>query len=196
MSARIPPGFAEVWIRWNSTVDPEPMFCAIGVDLAAGVGATATVTNLLDQTVNLAMDGATSSDLTLGPGHTIYGQDGGDIRIDSANAPIAGVLGANALPANCAVLTRKLTASGGRRGRGRMYSPGIPETSVGFAGTYAAGVQATLQTALDLLRTNLIALAEVEDVVLFHDSAPFTPTPITSLEVQPKIATQRRRMRP
>lgn len=196
MSARIPPGYAEAWLRFNTASDPENMYCALGLQLASGQTGTQTLTNSIDSTATAALDNITSSEHTLGPGHVIYGQDGGDLRIDSTNSPVTGAAGTNALTVNTAVLVRKLTASGGRRGRGRMYLPGAPESVFSTAGNMTTGTQATHQTALDNLMTTLIALAGVDGLCLFHDTAPFTPTPITSLEVQLKAATQRRRMRP
>lgn len=196
MSARIPPGFAEIWTQYNQAADPEPMFTAIGVELASGVAPSSDLVQALTSIADGAIDNIVSSELTIGPGYMVFGQDGGDLRIDSPNPPVAGLNGPNALTINTAVLVRKLTASGGRRGRGRMYIPGLPEGNVATAGNITPSVVPTLQTAIDSLLTNLVAHASVERCVLFHDTAPFTPTTITSLEVQRKVATQRRRLRP
>lgn len=196
MSARIPPGFAEAWMQFNVTGDPENMYTALGLDLAVGVTATQAAADAILAAMQGAIDNAVGNDYTIGPGHVIFGQDGGDIRIDGSTAPVAGLGVGPSLPNNCAWLLRKLTASGGRRGRGRMYIPGCIESGVGASG----GVGGAAFTVLQAVGTNLIsaleALAEVEDVVLLHDTAPFDPTDITAIEPSTKIATQRRRLRP
>lgn len=196
MSSRIPLGFAEVWMQFGTPTDPEPMFCALGLELSAGAVADQTNTDLICAACDSSLDNIVSSDMTLGPGYVLWGDDPGEIRIDSSNTPSAGLAGANAITVNTALLVRKLTASSGRRNRGRMFIPGMPEADFSAAGNMTAGTRATKQTALNNLQTNLVALAFVDGLALLHDSAPFTPTPIGSLEVQLKAATQRRRMRP
>jgi hypothetical protein len=196
MSARIPPNFAEVWTQFNVTGDNENMYVALGVDLAVGVAANQTDTDVLLAAALGALRPMVSSDYTLGPGHVIWGQDGGDIRIDGTASPAAGTSSAGGAAPNCAVLVRKLTAAGGRRGRGRMYVPGPPDGSVNPNGDLSTAYKTTCTTQVNALLSNMVALVQVDACVLFHDTSPFTPTTITSLEVQNKIATQRRRLRP
>lgn len=196
MSARIPPGWAEVWIGFTLGTDPEQMYSAIGVNLAAGEGATLVNANLLLDTGNASLRPAVTDDYLIGAGHVIFGQDGGDIRIDGSTTPAAGTNTGTSLPQNCAMLVRKLTSTGGRRGRGRMFIPGINNDDVNTNGDLASAYRTLAQTALDDFMSDLVGLAIVDELVLFHDSEPFTPSVITSLEVQPTLATQRRRMRP
>lgn len=77
-----------------------------------------------------------------------------------------------------------------------MYWPGAPEGVLGPTGILTAAALTALTTDATSLRTDLIALAEVDNLALFHESAPFTPTTITALVAQNRVATQRRRMRP
>lgn len=196
MSARIPPGFAEVWVQFGRSDDPEPMYIALGVNLAAGVGASQAAADSILAAVPPGLDNMISTDYGIGPGHVIFGQDGGDIRIDGTATPVAGTQAGTALPQNCAVLFRKLTAVGGRRGRGRGFIPGIPEGNVTPNGSLTTAYRTTAIAAVQQVLTDLVATAEVTSLQLFHDTAPFQPTLITSLEVQPVIATQRRRLRP
>jgi hypothetical protein len=196
VSARIPPGFAEVWTQLNVSGDQEAMYFSLGVDLAVGVGATQTAADNLLIAVRDAIDNVVSNLYTLGPGHVLFGQDGGDIRIDGTTAPVAGVGAGEPLPPNCAVLYRKNTTAGGRRGRGRFFVPGAPESSVDKVGTLLGSYMVIAQAAGVNIINNVTATAEAEGLVLFHDTAPFTPTPITALEPQSRLATQRRRLRP
>jgi hypothetical protein len=196
MSARIPPGFAEAWWKFEISTDPEPMFTAVGIDLAVGVGATQVGT---DNILAAGLDELrvfASSDYTVTGSHVIWGQDGADLRFDGSLPGQPGTGTSNPLPNNCASLVRKGTALGGRRGRGRMYIPGIAEANVSNNGTISTTPLATLQTAMNNFQLDIVNTAEVEALALLHSSAPFTPTAITDLKVQPRIATQRRRMRP
>ena len=96
---------------------------------------------------------------------------------------------------NVAILWNKVTALGGRRNRGRAfippYAPG--EGSVNELGVIVAGVVTATQALYDA--AFVAAAGAGYDAVLFHQTAPFTPTPITNFVMQPLVATQRRRLR-
>lgn len=196
MSARIPPGFAETWCRFDLPGDAEPMFISLGLDLASGETPSLATTNNFDSVWQTNLDNVLSSSYSVGPGFTLWGQDGGDIRIDATNTPEQGDQAGNPLPPNCAVLVQKRTALGGRRNRGRFYVPGIPEGNVDEVGTIAGATLSTWQTIVNDILSTFVALLTVDACVLLHNTAPFAPTPITDLEVAAKIATQRRRLRP
>lgn len=108
---------------------------------------------------------------------------------------VVGTAVATPLTPNVAILWNKTTGEGGRRNRGRAfippYAPG--EASVDSLGVISSGVVTATQTLYD----NALATAATDgyDPVLFHQSAPFTPTPITAFTMQPLVATQRRRLR-
>lgn len=74
--------------------------------------------------------------------------------------------------------------------------PGLAEGSAGSDGQLLQADLDARQADWNDLLTNVVALADVDALVLFHDTAPFTPTPITGFQVQRKVATQRRRLRP
>lgn len=196
MSARIPPGYAEVWFQFNLSADLEPMYSAIGVDVASGTPVDQASADAMLSVGHLALQAQLAPEYTLGPGFVIAGQDGGDVRIDGSATPINATASGNALPNNTAFLIRKVTATGGRRGRGRMFIPGPREATVDPTGIINTTDRNNLQTAMNNLRTNMIALASVDAVVLLHQTPPQTPDVITALTVQTRVATQRRRMRP
>lgn len=196
MSARIPPGFAEMWAQFNVPGDPEPMFISCGFDVAAGETPTLAITNSIMAIWDTNFDNVLSSSYTVGPGHIVWGNDGGDIRIDATNTPQQGDIATVASPQNAAILCRKLTAAGGRRGRGRFYVPGIPRDKVNEIGTIDGTHLSNFNSALDDIFSTLIAHAVVDALVLFHESAPHTPTAITDLVAVSPLATQRRRLRP
>src|SRR5215207_3150713 len=67
-----------------------------------------------------------------------------------------------ALPPSVAIMAEKVTAFGGRRGRGRMYLPGIDEDSVDMGGVVdpanVSGINTALAGFLAALATNDIAM--------------------------------------
>lgn len=95
-------------------------------------------------------------------------------------------------PPNLCLLVEKHTDLGGRRGRGRMFLPGVSEPIVDgsgvIAGDYLSDVNGNLGLWQDSLETANL------NPVLFH-STETAPTPLTSMSLDPKAATQRRRMR-
>lgn len=90
------------------------------------------------------------------------------------------------------VLVRKTTSVGGRTGRGRMYLPGVMDSQVNTNGTLPFATVSALQANADDFYAALVALEL--PMVLLH-SAVSSPTPVNSLEVDGRAATQRRRLR-
>lgn len=124
------------------------------------------------------------------------GTSSGDFTLEVAPDPVlAGTAGTAPLPNNCAVLVAKISTSGGRRNRGRMFIPCPAEPAVDGAGTLSTGERGAWQTAMDDWIDGE-SLAGWGAPALLHQTPPYTPTTITNLVVRGKIATQRRRMRP
>lgn len=113
----------------------------------------------------------------------------------SSDQSIVGTLSAAPAPPNFALLVRKVTSSGGRRNRGRMFFPPcfISEGNINEDGTIPAASVTALQSKFTALRDNLVG-ASLSPVIL-HSESPFTPTPVTGFILQALGATQRRRMR-
>lgn len=94
-----------------------------------------------------------------------------------------------------ALICKKRTALVGRRYRGRMYLPAalLTQANVGPSGIVDAGALATIQSRCDSF---LSGLSTIEyPMVLLHTHAPFTPTVVSSLQLEQLIGTQRRRVR-
>lgn len=105
---------------------------------------------------------------------------------------LGGGTAGNVSPPNVAVLVHKHTAVGGRRGRGRMYLPGVIETVVGDDGT----LDNTFRTGIETDLNDFLAALDASSIpmhVLHGDSS--TPNEVQSLGVSLKAATQRRRLR-
>ena len=104
-----------------------------------------------------------------------------------------GDLSGQGVTPNTSLLVKKSTAVGGRRGRGRIYWPGIEEGVIDAFGNIDPTAQSTFQGLFDGFRTALSS-GDVPMVVLHADTG-FTPHLVEDLIVQNVAATQRRRLR-
>lgn len=94
----------------------------------------------------------------------------------------------------CAFLVRKLTALGGRKGRGRSYLPGVSEASLDDNGLYVGQV-ASDPTVLTDFWPDLLTYLNLGPAVLLHDDPLDDPNEITAFVLDQKVATQRNRLR-
>ncbi len=108
-----------------------------------------------------------------------------------------------ALPQNTATLVHKRSGTGGARGRGRLYVPGVPEGEVSPTGlmnqTWVNFLQGSFTAWLNEL-ANIVPGAATGMVILHQAGGvvpPSFPGPslVTSLVIDPIVATQRRRLR-
>jgi hypothetical protein len=105
------------------------------------------------------------------------------------------VASVESLPVNCALLVRKNTSRGGRRGRGRMFWPllSIGEANVTPGGIIGTGQVTDQQAKWDAFLADLATAGM--SMYLFHEDPIIPPDVVDSLTVQGRIATQRTRMR-
>jgi len=207
----IPEGFAQYTVNFAGVNVPNGAAMVVGcsndLDLTAnqiaeqafGVFALA-VPDMCTSDVSLV-----SVDAKLGPNET------GGIGSFSATA-VPGAVGGTSLSPGSAILVEKITDTGGRRGRGRMYWPGVYDGWVDDNGALGSGIAAQVNGFMSDLREALI-LADIPPY-LFHSPSytwaivggqprrvyddPGTvpaPYPVTSLVADAIIATQRRRLR-
>lgn len=203
----IPPGFAQVSLKISLTGDPETIYMTHGIDLSDAGGDIPGVLARIDDAF---MDtpsprGVMASVYKYLGARLAIGQDGGPPVIAESSQSAAGGYGGAPLPQNCALLVKKRTGLAGREGRGRIYQPGIPENQVDAVGALdstalADGTAAWsgYLSALSAAAGGAISGPPVPMVLLHTDpQAGVTPgpTPVTSLVVDSRIATQRRRLR-
>lgn len=157
------------------------------------------------------MDGMQPADIAL---TSVLVKQGPDETGPQASFPatVIGSAGAVSSPPNVCYLVHKNTAEGGRRGRGRMFIPGVPEGTVDDNGQLVAGQAAQLQSRIDAFMAGLLT----EELIMALEHGPSytwtinengqprrvpvagpvpTLTALTSLTADPKVATQRRRLR-
>lgn len=116
------------------------------------------------------------------------------IVLESPTSQAGGNSGTSA-PPNCALLLKKFTSRGGRKGRGRMFVPGLPADYITDGGSLGGAVDALTIQLDDVLRA-MAGAVNSDELYLFHqEEADGDPDIITSLAVDSTIATQRRRLR-
>lgn len=103
-----------------------------------------------------------------------------------------GTIGGQAAPPNIALLVKKNTPLGGRHGRGRLYVPGMAEFNLDQNGLVNSTV---LGLAQDFFTTWAGAMVLAAKPFHLLHSDTLSPTAISSLVVDGKFATQRRRLR-
>jgi uncharacterized protein YaaQ len=193
MTLIIPTGFFAVSLDFTSGIfDKGEATVTFGVNDGALQGAQEVASDIAaawDQHLKSRM----SNDVTLDTVSVWNDITGVDFTVaESGGADFEG------LPPNCALLTKKANAQRGRRHQGRCYWPGLlADTDVGEGGTIGSAQITAIQEDMDEF---LVALGgyDVEMVILHNEegSEPIPgPTPVLRLEVQAKIATQRRRLR-
>lgn len=191
----IPTGYAQVNLRFGGSGAPEGAEVTFGVDNTA-TGLTAeqignsVETALLDADVRSVW----SDDINL---DTILVKKGPNATGASAEVAVnqGGLRSGDADSPNTAILIHKVTEQGGRAGRGRMYWPGVPANLVSVAGILDSEYVSNENTDLANFLTELTE-QDIPMVLLHGEGSPIsTPTPVISLEIDSKVATQRRRLR-
>lgn len=189
----IPEGYSQVTLGFSGTF-PYPPAVTFGIDnpdvatpAALGIlvrtawessGIEPLIPNTIQQDLITVKMGPSAT----GPSATITG------------AGLGGSTAAAATP-QVAILVQKQTGFGGRSGKGRFYLPIVQEASVAADGTLLGGYITPLQTAMTSFLNNLES-ADIPMVVFHNPGAPLSaPTPVDSLVVQSRVATQRRRNR-
>jgi hypothetical protein len=193
----IPVGHALLKFRFVLVGDAEEMITTLGVE------TTAASTSERIAAANSAMDSwgdnmlpIQSNTYTLVGVDAVFGTATGDVPITSTDPARVGAVGGAVTPPNTAMLVKKVSGQGGRRNRGRMYVPGISQLTIDHVGGIAPATLATYDTAVNNLLLGIESGSFMDRLVIFHSIAPLTPTIVEDLQVDPRIATQRRRLRP
>lgn len=198
MSLVIPPGYASAAFVFTGSVGTQPYITTLGVDISGFGGNHVQVANILKGHFAGVFKTEMSSALTLDRVTLTVGQDGPGGSVDSDTAPDSFTRSGQFPPTAMSCIVRKVTNELGRRGRGRMFVPGIvSENEVGEDGSIVPARQTAINSVLD---TFYAGLNEVDPEVaippvLFHASAPTIPTPITGFAVSDLVGWVRGRIR-
>lgn len=206
----IPVGFAQVTHEFSGINVPTGAAVVYGVSNVPADSAAAIAAGIDPLFAQFVID-CCSPDVTLETTKVKLGPDATGASAEFSGEGGTGGNGTTSLSPGSALLFTKNTALGGRRGRGRMYLPGVAEVVVNDAGGLEAGAALQFQTAADALLQDL----ETAGWPMFLLHSPPTewqivngqsrrievagsvpaPTEVTSLTVSSTIATQRRRLR-
>ena len=203
MPVIVPPGFASVIHSLALVGDPEPMAVTYGVEVGVET-VPQTLTESLHDMFGDLLAGAIADDYKLTRTELALSQpDEDEPTLFIANGDRAGGATSEPLPQNTSYLVHKRSSRAGRRGRGRLYLPGIPEGNVAANGlidsTHLANRQALLDTWIGRFGSGTAGNSPGDMVILHNypaaDPPASDPTPVTTLILDPVVATQRRRLR-
>lgn len=195
----IPPGFQQVTLRMACIGVTDPMLCTFGTKTVGGGDFFTTEAEAIR--AMLVGPGKLFDTSMFSNEYTFTGVDVVKAIIDSEpvmTSSYASVVGSSAIntpPANSAILVKKGTGRGGRRNRGRFFFPPmfLSEANVNPAGVLTGPGVGTLQQRLNTMLSDLAA--SERGMVILHNDINVEPTTVTSLLLDLKLATQRRRMR-
>lgn len=181
--------------------DPEPMITTCGIDPSAYAGDFQAAVQHFGLSFWDTFQAPWGDEYTLNRAIFYVGQDG-----VSATIPyevIIGTAGGSSStrpPQNVASLVDKITNVAGRRGRGRFYFPGmLSDGGIDGNGDVQSSAltdnNTRLATWFDDLTVPGAGYTASLVPVIFHASGDQTPTPITEFRMDPKVATQRQRLR-
>lgn len=195
----IPAGFAQVTVPLANTALGRAAAVTYGVEInGVNIGVDPNALAGVIQELFVAGPGSImDSGVVIGPttisiGTGVEGENLGGLAATSSsgNQDFASV------PPNVAVLVRKSTARGGRRGRGRFYFPWfVAEGNVNEGGFLSGpAIAATDNVMVEWL--NEQDDADLQMVILHNSEGPGSTTPdrITALTTQVQVATQQRRL--
>lgn len=197
----IPSGFGQVLHQLRLVGDPEPMAVTYGVALdAGGVTDPVSMADGLHEAFFAAFAGQLNGSYTLYSTEVKWrGSAVADLSVVVHVEPKTMTSTGAALPQNTAALIHKLSASAGRRNRGRFYLPGLREGEVNDTGLINSGSITGFNNALATWLNKFATLMpQVDAMVILHNlgiSGAPPPTPVTQLLIDPVVATQRRRLR-
>lgn len=203
MGVEIPPGYGQCTLVYYATGVAEFVNCTFGFKNNDTVERTADYLASVFRFESTKTGGFNNPDV-MSSSWTFAGADvrynrGGEIEMGTSRSASPGTVAISPVPVNCAFLVKKGTSQGGRRHRGRWFLPPawVDENLVGPGGAFTiTSTYTTLQTRLSKYLADLALV--FEPMYLLHgEYGDFTPPPtiVTSLTLQPVLATQRRRMR-
>ena len=190
----IPPGYANIQWIMQHTNTAQIALTAIGVEIEAAdpqvvvEGATAAFDDNFGELCGLAWAGLTVR-MVIGTS-----DPSAPITLESPTWQ-GGSAAGNACPAQVCTLLKKITLSGGRKGKGRMYLPGPLEGSIDDAGHFTTTQSDDNQARATAFRGDMIAIAGVTSVVLLHTDPADEPSEIVGILADPVVGSQRRRLR-
>jgi hypothetical protein len=189
----IPTGYSQVNLRFTGISIPTGAECVFGVQPGNPPTNPIDIANAVNTAlINSVFSGMYTSDATISSILVKNGPvDTGPFAVLTTTR--TGTNGADSNVPQVATLVRKGTAFGGRSGRGRMFIPSPVASGFDDAGVIDPSFLAGANIIVDDFLTELDTAGV--PMVLLHTNPVLTPYTVTSLTVDTRAATQRRRLR-
>lgn len=188
----IPTGYAQVNVIFTGAAVPTGAQVTFGVENATGLTPAQIGTAVAAQMAGSTIMTNFSTDVTITGYLVKVGPNSTGASAFSADA-LTGTTGTDSEPPMVAALIDKRTAVGGRKGRGRMFWPGLAPAIVDDGGTITPANRTAMQTDFTAFLTLMDAASL--PLHLLHGDSGDAPNEITSLSVQSRVGTQRKRNR-
>lgn len=197
MSLIVPPGYGLAAMVYTGAVGTQPYVTTCGFVLQLGQATAAEAADQIMTAWGTYVMPETTSLLTLDRVQLYVGDDGPSGSVDSTAAAIPGGRAGTYPPTAQSAIIRKVTSDLGRRGRGRMFLPGVlTEAEVDQDGTVVAARRTSLGLVMENMRADFAtAQAGVGAMVLLHSQAPADPSLIEALPVSDLVGWIRGRIR-
>lgn len=203
MSLVIPPGFGLASIILTGTDGTQPYVTTIGVGTADAGGDFVGVANRVKTAYAMAWREYTNENLIISKVSLLVGSDGPAGSVDSDTVPYPCERDVPMAPTAMSLVVRKQTAVLGRRGRGRMFIPGVlADGDVTASGGIEPDSAGIFQTAAEDFLSNLTATipgvdSPIAPPYLLHSegTSQTSPSAITALSPAPLVGWIRGRIR-
>jgi hypothetical protein len=191
-----PAGYADVSIQLQNVATPRPAYITFGIDpsgtdpftIANSIGGTWAAAGSMFTLID--------TEVTMTGVRVSLGTDGGEDVIGQTSTTVAGTRSGVSMPCNVAALVHKVTARGGRRGRGRLFIPWVLNSlDVSESGIILTSRLTTMTTALNVWLNGLAT--GPGPMCILHGpgkTLPGPPNVVTSLVADKLVGTQRRRL--
>jgi hypothetical protein len=191
----LPDSFAHFTLYWRSANSPKIALTTFAAGMTSPPLTQTQCNSILTDIVG-ALDQDWDSQ-TSWPQLVTLANVGGTILRFVSTSTVTGTHAAfEECPSNVAALVAKATGLAGRRNRGRFFLPFIDESRVDASGRLSSAYQTALQAVADALYGVFHGDTgrPLGPVALLHSEAPSTATNVTAFQLQPIVATQRRRL--
>lgn len=199
MALIIPPGFALASWEFSGPVGTQPFATTCGISYEDSGSGEVTIANALFRGYAGQILPVTSTSLTLDRVTLrVPGVGGTTGTFQSTEDPEDGEDGAAHGPMAMSAVVRKITATVGRPGRGRMFIPGTAaESEIGEDGTLSPTQRANITTRINAMWDDVADdEPEVFPVLLHDEESPITvPSPINNFITAPLVGWIRKRIR-
>jgi hypothetical protein len=202
MALNVPPGYGQFAHHFTIPGDNEEMLVTGGYQAAALDTNPQAIAAALHDAAKTLVNARLPVQVTLQRTTvTLVLTAGGDpVTGEQVDPSTGGRASSFMLPQNSAWLIKKLTAFGGRKNRGRMFFPGVPDVSVNDAGIVNPPELVDWAAALDTYLAVFLDSVFIGGMFILHNSSASgapggAPTQVLDLQCDGRIATQRQRLR-